>query len=162
MCLYFRQLVLLTVPLYQTLNKHYIFACSGILTRNGTYDLHHSNDSSYLQRRKICDAIAVSSIFENCAGVDTAQNRYLGLKEFREFLEDYQEEHLDDQDIIALIQVSNNMTETIHFSSPEPKAHRLAYSIGRHPSSVRPSVVRQNFQTTSPQKPWSRFFPYFT
>ena len=79
----------------------------GILTRNGAYDLHHSTDSGYLQRRKICDAIAVSSIFENCAGVDTAQNRYLGLKEFREFLEDYQEEHLDDQDITALIQVSS-------------------------------------------------------
>ena len=39
--------------------------------------------------------------------MDTAQNRYLGLKEFREFLEDYQEEHLDDTDIIALIHVRN-------------------------------------------------------
>ena len=56
------------------------------------------------------------------------------------------------------------------FSSSEAKAHRWAYSIGRHPSSVRPSVrpsvvrpfVRQHFQTTSPLKPWSRFFPYFT
>ena len=48
----------------------------------------------------------MSSIFENCAGVDTAQNRYLGLKEFREFLEDYQEEHLDDPDIISVIQVT--------------------------------------------------------
>ena len=50
-------------------------------------------------------------------------------------------------------------------SSPEPKAHRWAYSIGRHPSSVvrRPSVVvRQHFQTTSPLKPWSRFLPNFT
>lgn len=78
---------------------------AGILTRNGAYDLQHSKDLSYLQRRKICDAIAASSIFENCAGVETAQNRCLGFKEFREFLEDYQEEHLDDQDIIALIQV---------------------------------------------------------
>ena len=28
------------------------------------------------------------------------------------------------------------------FSSPEPKAHRWAYSIWRYPSSVRPSSVR--------------------
>ena len=51
------------------------------------------------------------------------------------------------------------------FSSPEPKAHRWAYSIGRHPSSVRrrrPSIRGQYFQTTSPLKPWSRFLPYFT
>ena len=52
------------------------------------------------------------------------------------------------------------------FSSSEPKAHIWAYSIGRHPSSVRPSSVlvfrRQHFQTTSPLKPWSRFSPYFT
>ena len=32
------------------------------------------------------------------------------------------------------------------FSSPEPKAHRWAYSIGRHPLSIRhPSVIRQHF-----------------
>ena len=36
-------------------------------------------------------------------------------------------------------------------SSPEPKTHRWAYSIARHPSSVR----RQHFQTTFPLKPWS-------
>ena len=43
------------------------------------------------------------------------------------------------------------------FSSPELKAHKWAYSIGRHPSSVR-----QHFQTTSPLKPRSRFLPNFT
>ena len=55
--------------------------------------------------------------------------------------------------------------QTYLFSSLEPKDHRWAYSIGRHPSSVRPSSssssVRQHFQRTS-QKPWSRFLPYFT
>ena len=45
------------------------------------------------------------------------------------------------------------------FSSPELKAHCWAYSIGRHSLSL---VVCQLFQTTSPLKPWSRFFPYFT
>ena len=48
----------------------------------------------------------------------------------------------------------------IIFNSPGPKAHRRAYSVGRHPSSV--VVVGKHFQTTSPLKPWSRFLPYFT
>ena len=39
------------------------------------------------------------------------------------------------------------------FSSPEPKALRWAISIPMTPSSVRPSVVRQHFQTSSPLKP---------
>ena len=81
------------------------FLTTDILTRNTTYDLSHSNDPAFLQRRKICDAIAVASIFENCAGVDTSQNKCLSLKEFREFLEDYQEEHLDDSEIVALVRV---------------------------------------------------------
>ncbi|KAH3786899.1 hypothetical protein DPMN_165014, partial [Dreissena polymorpha] len=83
--------------------SHSITSDANILTRNTTYDLSHSTDNSYIQRRKICDAIAVASIFENSAGVDTSQNRCLTLKIFREFLEEYQEEHLDDADILALI-----------------------------------------------------------
>ncbi|XP_052770885.1 1-phosphatidylinositol 4,5-bisphosphate phosphodiesterase epsilon-1-like [Mya arenaria] len=83
--------------------SHSITSDSNILTRNTGYDLNHSMDTSYIQRRKICDAIAVASIFENCAGVDTSQNKCLTLKIFREFLEEYQEEHLDDSDILALI-----------------------------------------------------------
>lgn len=49
--------------------------------------------------------MAVASIVANCAGVESNQNRCLGQREFREFLEDYQEEHLEDEDIIELIQV---------------------------------------------------------
>ena len=49
----------------------------------------------------------------------------------------------------------------LHYSSPEPKAHRRAYSIGSHSSSVR-RRRRQHLRTTSPLKPWSRFLPYFT
>lgn len=73
----------------------------GIITRNSAYDLTKDNQ----QRRKICDALAVASIVANCAGVESNQNRCLGQREFREFLEDYQEEHLEDEDIIELIQV---------------------------------------------------------
>ena len=47
------------------------------------------------------------------------------------------------------------------FSLPEPKAHRWAYSVGSHLSSLRPSL-RQHFQTTSFLKPCSRFLPNFT
>ena len=57
--------------------------------------------------------------------------------------------------------LSNDCRHSMHlvigFSSPEPKAHTRAYSIGRHPSLVR----RQHFQTTSPLNLF-RFLPYFT
>ena len=46
------------------------------------------------------------------------------------------------------------------FSSPDPKAHRSAYSIGSHPSLV--VGIHQHFQTTSPLKPLSQFLPYFS
>ena len=41
------------------------------------------------------------------------------------------------------------------FSSPEPKAHRWAYSIGRHPSSVRrrPSSTFSNDISSEAMKP---------
>ena len=42
-------------------------------------------------------------------------------------------------------------------SSPEPKAHRWAYRIGRHPSYVCPSG-RQHFQTSSSLKPCVDFY----
>jgi len=53
-----------------------LYHFADLLTRNTAYDVSHSTDSSYIQRRKICDAIAVASIVENCAGVDTSQNKY--------------------------------------------------------------------------------------
>ena len=36
----------------------------------------------------------------------------------------------------------------------------IVYTGIRPPSSVYPSVVHQDFQTTSPLKPLGRFFPY--
>ena len=47
-----------------------------------------------------------------------------------------------------------NTSPFLLFSSPEQKAHKWAYSIGRHPSSIR-----QRFQMTSPLKPWSQLLP---
>ena len=49
----------------------------------------------------------------------------------------------------------------VHFSSPERKAYRWAYSIGSHPSSIHCGCRCQHFQKTSPLKPWSLFLPYF-
>ncbi|XP_052101647.1 uncharacterized protein LOC127735503 isoform X2 [Mytilus californianus] len=71
-----------------------------VITRNSLYELSQDN----VQRHKICDAIAVASIGPNCAGVESTQNRCLSLKEFKEFLEEYQDQHLHDEEIIHLIQ----------------------------------------------------------
>ncbi|XP_041369675.1 1-phosphatidylinositol 4,5-bisphosphate phosphodiesterase epsilon-1-like [Gigantopelta aegis] len=71
-----------------------------VITRNNNADLSQDNQ----QRRRICDAIAVASIISNCAGVETSQNKCMGLVEFREFLADYQEERLGDDEILDLIQ----------------------------------------------------------
>ena len=59
--------------------------------------------------------------------------------------------------VLKMTQVSHCCPLGYLFSSPESKAHRWAYSIGRHLSSFR----RQHFQTTS-LKPWSWFLPNFT
>ena len=51
------------------------------------------------------------------------------------------------------------------FSSPEPKAHRGAYRIGRRPASVRrrrrPSSVVHHFQRSSSLKPLGQSKPNF-
>ncbi|KAK6186335.1 hypothetical protein SNE40_008388 [Patella caerulea] len=74
-----------------------------VITRNNGLDLTGPEN---LERHKICDAIAVASIMSNCAGVESSssQNRCMGWREFKEFIYDYQEEELDDNEIIELIQ----------------------------------------------------------
>ena len=47
---------------------------------------------------------------------------------------------------VGFVMLRLSYEEFAFINSPEPKAHRWAYSIGRHPSSVR----CQYFQTTSP------------
>ena len=92
---------LLVPRLKRSSSLHAVPSPSGLITRNTSLDM--SDDG--LQRRKICDAITVASIVTNCAGVETSKSQCLGLREFREFLEDYQEEHHSDEEIIALMQV---------------------------------------------------------
>ncbi|KAH9518382.1 1-phosphatidylinositol 4,5-bisphosphate phosphodiesterase epsilon-1, partial [Bulinus truncatus] len=55
------------------------------------------------QRHKICDALAVSSIISNCAGVDTSHSSYLSPSEIHDFLVNFQEEHLDLEEIAELV-----------------------------------------------------------
>ncbi|KAK7011166.1 1-phosphatidylinositol 4 5-bisphosphate phosphodiesterase epsilon-1-like isoform X1, partial [Biomphalaria glabrata] len=55
------------------------------------------------QRHKICDAIAVSSIISNCAGVDTSHSSYLTPSEIHDFLVNFQEEHLNLEEIAELV-----------------------------------------------------------
>ena len=74
----------------------------GIITRNSPYDLHCDNS-----RKKLCDALAVSSIVTNCTGVDNSHQKCLGLQEFKEFLEEFQDEFKEDKEIMKLMHVSN-------------------------------------------------------
>ncbi|KAK3797679.1 hypothetical protein RRG08_054698 [Elysia crispata] len=55
------------------------------------------------QRHKICDALAVSSIISNCAGVDTSHSSYLTPTELHDFLVNFQEEHLEQDEITELV-----------------------------------------------------------
>ena len=80
-----------------------------MITRNSTYELSQDNT----QRHKMCDYIAVASIGPNCAGIESNQTRCLDLKEFKDFLEEYQDQHLHDEEIIHLIQVVYNSPEVI-------------------------------------------------
>ncbi|ESO98394.1 hypothetical protein LOTGIDRAFT_114718, partial [Lottia gigantea] len=91
------------IPKNKDMNKSFFLYFPDVITRNSSQDLSGPEN---VERHKICDAIAVSSIMSNCAGVESSssQNRCMGWREFREFIYDYQEEELDDNEIIELIQ----------------------------------------------------------
>ena len=72
---------------------------SGLLTRNGVLDEHSSATC-----KKICNSLAVASIVANGAECGTSK-KCLGILEFKEFLADYQETSLSDEEIMQLIQV---------------------------------------------------------
>ncbi|CAH1784522.1 unnamed protein product, partial [Owenia fusiformis] len=73
---------------------------AGLITRNSPLDEEAAESS----RRKMTDALAVSSIVSNGSGIQSSNSRCLGLMEIREFLEDYQEDMVSDEDIIHIIQ----------------------------------------------------------
>jgi phosphatidylinositol phospholipase C epsilon len=76
------------------------------LTRNSSLDLFEYKSSANLQKKKIFDAIAAASIVSNCAGVDTSKSQVITLATFVKFLETRQMEQHTEDEVKALIQVS--------------------------------------------------------
>lgn len=74
---------------------------TGLITRNSVLDL-----SLDPHRKQLCDALAVASIVANSTGLDMSKQKCLGLQELQEFLEDHQEEDVNEQDLIHIIQVN--------------------------------------------------------
>lgn len=58
-----------------------------------------------MQKKKIFDAIATSSIVTNCAGVDTSKSQVITLNNFAKFLETKQLEQHTEEEVKELIQV---------------------------------------------------------
>lgn len=56
-------------------------------------------------QKKTFDAIAASSIFTNCAGIDTNNSQVITLSTFTKFLETRQMEVWSEEDVKALINV---------------------------------------------------------
>jgi phosphatidylinositol phospholipase C epsilon len=77
------------------------------LTRNSSLDLFEYKSSANLQKKKIFDAIASASIVSNCAGVDTSKSQVITLATFAKFLETRQMEQHTEDEVKALIQVSD-------------------------------------------------------
>lgn len=70
-------------------------------------DLFDYKSSANLQKKKIFDAIAAASIVCNCAGVDTSKSQVITLATFVKFLETRQMEQHSEDEVKALIQVSD-------------------------------------------------------
>lgn len=77
----------------------------GLLTRNNSIDCNEYKTSSNLQKKQIFDAVAASSIVNNCSGVETSKSQVITLATFTKFLESRQQEKLSDENIKALIKV---------------------------------------------------------
>ena len=54
-------------------------------------------------KKKVFDAMAAASIFNNSAGVDTSKSRVIPLDSFVHFLEVYQKEKYKDKDAVKQI-----------------------------------------------------------
>nr|XP_024217236.1 1-phosphatidylinositol 4,5-bisphosphate phosphodiesterase epsilon-1 [Halyomorpha halys] len=76
----------------------------GLLTRNSSADLMDYRNTPAMQKKKIFDAIATSSIVTNCAGVDTSKSQVITLSNFAKFLETKQLEQHTEEEVKELIQ----------------------------------------------------------
>ena len=71
------------------------------LTRNSDGDLQQKSDN-----RKLCDLIATSSIVYNSAVLsNSTRQKCVGVAELQEFFADYQEQDINDYDVMMLLQV---------------------------------------------------------
>lgn len=77
---------------------------SGLLTRNSRAEVEGQVVNS---QKKIFDAIAAASIFTNCAGIDTNNSQVITMSTFTKFLETRQMEVWTEDQVKALIHVSN-------------------------------------------------------
>ncbi|KAF6199527.1 hypothetical protein GE061_007553 [Apolygus lucorum] len=76
----------------------------GLLTRNSSADLLDYKNTPAMQKKKIFDAIATSSIVSNCAGVDTSKSQVITMSNFAKFLETKQLEQRTEDEVKDLIQ----------------------------------------------------------
>lgn len=75
------------------------------MTRNNSIDCNEYKTNVNLQKKQIFDAVAASSIVDNCSGVETSKSQVITLATFTKFLESRQQEKLSDENIKALIKV---------------------------------------------------------
>ncbi|XP_024084473.1 1-phosphatidylinositol 4,5-bisphosphate phosphodiesterase epsilon-1-like isoform X1 [Cimex lectularius] len=76
----------------------------GLLTRNSSADLLDYKNTPAMQKKKIFDAIATSSIISNRASVDSSKSQVIQLSSFAKFLETKQLEQYTEEEVKDLIQ----------------------------------------------------------
>lgn len=77
---------------------------SGLLTRNSSLDTEFTD--AQCAQKKCFDAIAASSILNNCAGVDTADMQVITYPTLQKFLESRQMESKSEEEVKAIIKVN--------------------------------------------------------
>lgn len=79
---------------------------TGSLTRNSSVDL--TNFKARSDKKKVFDAMAAASIFNNSAGVDTSRARVIPIDSFQHFLEHFQQDPSGEEEARKLIEVREN------------------------------------------------------
>jgi hypothetical protein len=105
---------------------------TGSLTRNSSVDL--TDFKSRSEKKKVYDAMAAASIFQNSAGVDTSRARVVPMDAFIHFHNFFQKESLTEEEATILIEVSVLL---LFFLSQ--KQHRLI--IHRYTASHKRQVI---------------------
>lgn len=75
----------------------------GLLTRNSSLDTEFTD--AQCAQKKIFDAIAASSILNNCAGIDTSSTQVITVSTLKKFLETRQMETRTEDEVRVIIKV---------------------------------------------------------